>query len=296
MLIDRSLCIPDPSQPALCLTDAKVEISPPTGTHFWGQWFARDTEKENVSVLNGVNLTVPAGAWYMLVGPSGCGKSTLLSVLNNLTPLSSGQALKFGVPVDCWGRKWECCPGTRTGTVFQTPALFDQLTALENVCMGFECREKCTTQEKHDKALLVMEALDVARFALRFPSELSGGQQQRISIARALVGDPDLLLMDEPLSALDEANARIVNRLLLERQQAGTTILMASHRLGECLEACSAKVEMDAGVVTSVDVCNFLPKDSPSSAPRDLPQDLPQTVEMSKSDALKPTRNASVWN
>ncbi|WP_325895268.1 ABC transporter ATP-binding protein [Grimontia sp. NTOU-MAR1] len=273
---------PNLSLPALVLQEAKVDVGSGETSGFFGDWFGQSSSQDSVSVLNGVNLTVPTGAWYMLVGPSGCGKSTLLSVLNNLTPLSGGQVLKFGVPVDCWCRKWECCPGTRTGTVFQTPALFDQLTALENICMGFECREKRCIHEKHQKALLVMEELGIAKFAHRYPPELSGGQQQRVSIARALVGDPDLLLMDEPLSALDEANAQKVNQILLERQQSGTTILMASHRLDGCLEACTARVDMKEGVVTAIQACNHLPS----------------ATENQDAVALNPSmaRNESVWN
>ncbi|WP_407330339.1 ATP-binding cassette domain-containing protein [Enterovibrio sp. 27052020O] len=282
MFSRQSIPVPNLSQPALCIEEAKVSVMSSATPRFFGDWFSNSTTQEAVSVLNGVNLTVPTGAWYMLVGPSGCGKSTLLSVLNNLTPLSGGRALKFGVPVDCWCRKWECCPGTRTGTVFQTPALFDQLTAIENVCMGFECREKSTLHDKQQKALSVMEELDVAQFANRFPTELSGGQQQRVSIARALVGDPDLLLMDEPLSALDDANAQKVNQLLLARQQSGTTILMASHRLDGCLEACTARVDMKGGVITEIQACNHMPS----------------AIQSADAVARQPvtTRNESVWN
>ncbi|SKA56122.1 ABC transporter ATP-binding protein [Enterovibrio nigricans] len=282
MFSRQSLPSPNLSKPALLLQDAKVRIVSGATSGILSGWFSAPAAQESVSVLNGINLSVPTGAWYMLVGPSGCGKSTLLSVLNNLTPLSSGQALKFGVPVDCWCRKWECCPGTRTGTVFQTPALFEQLTALENVCMGFECREKCTLQEKQQKALSVMEELAIAQFANRYPSELSGGQQQRVSIARALAGDPDLLLMDEPLSALDEANVQTVNEILLARQQSGTTILMASHRLDGCLEACTARVDMKDGRVTAISACNHLP-----SATENL-----DAVAFN----LPNTRNERVWN
>nr|WP_269808655.1 ATP-binding cassette domain-containing protein [Enterovibrio nigricans] len=119
MFSRQSLPSPNLSKPALLLQDAKVRIVSGATSGILSGWFSAPAAQESVSVLNGINLSVPTGAWYMLVGPSGCGKSTLLSVLNNLTPLSSGQALKFGVPVDCWCRKWECCPGTRTALFFK---------------------------------------------------------------------------------------------------------------------------------------------------------------------------------
>jgi ABC-type polar amino acid transport system ATPase subunit len=190
------------------------------------------------------------------VGPSGSGKSTLLRAANNLVPLVSGCLLKFGVPVASWCRRLECDEATRTGTVLQTPSLFGHLTVLRNVEMGLDCCGPLWSGDRTNRAMAILDRMGIADLAHRFPHEISGGQQQRSAIARALVGEPRLLLMDEPLSALDAKSAETVCDVLAERRARGTTIVMASHRLTGCIDACSAKVLMASGRVEDVEWCN----------------------------------------
>lgn len=241
--------------PPLQFEDVSVTVSP-TDARRTGFGLLGQRSGACVNLLDHVSITVPRGKWFLLMGPSGCGKSTLLNAINNLVPISGGRALKFGVPISSWCRKWERGEGTRTGTVFQTPSLFHQFTVLENVCFGFECRDYVAPEQKCFAARELLAELRIEDLADRYPNELSGGQQQRVAIARALVTDPDLIIMDEPLSALDDASADVVCNLLVKRQKAGATIIMASHRLEGCIQTCSAKVVMEAGRICELDWCN----------------------------------------
>ena len=239
--------------PALQINDVTVDA--PQGSK-WSRMFQHRGVRKIQNILEGVSLTIPCGSWFLLTGPSGSGKSTLLNVINNLVPINRGEILKFGIPVARWSRSMECTPGMRTGTVFQTPSLFRQFTVLENICIGFECRPKTRREEKIAAAHDVLEELGIDELADRYPDELSGGQQQRVAIGRALVAKPDLVILDEPLSALDDASADRVCRLLSRRQKQGVAFVMASHRIEGCIDVCSAKVSMHAGQIVSVDWCN----------------------------------------
>ncbi len=254
--LDRILPSPRPDAPAP-VSFEDVCVSVVTGAQkrsALGLLPQRNPDRQ--TLLDNVSITVPQGNWFLLMGPSGCGKSTLLNVINNLVPISSGKALKFGVPITNWCRNRERTVGMRTGTVFQTPSLFQQFNALENVCFGFECREHVSSECKLEAAHAVLDELGIGDLTKRYPAELSGGQQQRVAIARALVTDPDLIIMDEPLSALDDASADLVCSQLAKRCEDGATIIMASHRLEGCVDACSAKVKMEHGRICDLDWCN----------------------------------------
>jgi NitT/TauT family transport system ATP-binding protein len=162
----------------------------------------------DLTVLEDVNLTVREGEFLALLGPSGSGKSTLLRMIAGLVPPSSGHVLLDGRTQP---------PGVRPGVamVFQSFALFPWLTVLENVEIGLEARN-ITLEERRGRAIWVIDMIGLDGFEGAYPKELSGGMRQRVGFARALVVEPDLLLLDEAFSALDVLTAENLRRDLLE--------------------------------------------------------------------------------
>jgi len=159
-----------------------------------GQIFRTSTQ--DVEALSDVSLEVKPGRFVVLVGPSGCGKSTLLMMMAGLRPQTSGTILINGTPIDV-------PDPDRVGVVFQEPSLFPWLTAEENVEFPLTLRG-VSRKERRIKAEEALQLVGLDGFGKRHPHELSGGMKQRVSIARGLVQDPPVLLMDEPFAALDE--------------------------------------------------------------------------------------------
>ena len=178
-----------------------------------------------VVALEGLSLRVEQGEFVVLLGPSGCGKSTLLQVVAGLEPPSAGMVRLEGRAVNGWGQG--------RILIFQRPNLFPWLTALENVAFGLRLAGYTPSQRRR----LAREAL--ARLGLEgalhlYPHELSGGMQQRVALARALVLDPAILLMDEPLAALDALlRTRLQRELRLYCR--GRTVLFVTHSIREAL-------------------------------------------------------------
>ncbi|MEP7167220.1 MAG: ATP-binding cassette domain-containing protein, partial [Candidatus Woesebacteria bacterium] len=153
------------------------------------------------SAIRDINLTVPEGQFLNLLGPSGCGKSTLLRIIAGLLPANQGE-IHWDRPV-------------RLGFVFQHFALFPYLTVLENITFGLRMQHVPIEQQQKIVSELLSE-VGLADVAHKYPKELSGGMRQRVGIARALAINPDVLLLDEPFSALDEFTAEKLRALLLE--------------------------------------------------------------------------------
>jgi NitT/TauT family transport system ATP-binding protein len=174
-----------------------------------------------------LDLTIDDGEFVAIVGPSGCGKSTLLRIIAGLIPRSSGALTVFGKPV--------AGPVTDLGIVFQQPILLDWLNVLDNVLFQIDMRGLDKAQYRA-RALDLLSAVGLADFADRRPYELSGGMKQRASIARGLVHEPPLLMMDEPFGALD-ALTREQMRIDLERLWMSTrkTILFITHSIDEAV-------------------------------------------------------------
>jgi NitT/TauT family transport system ATP-binding protein len=147
-----------------------------------------------VVALADVSLHAKRGQFVSIVGPSGCGKSTLLRAISGLLPVQGGTITVNGHAVSG--------PYLRAGLVFQKAALFDWRTALDNVLLQAEIRG-LPPREYRQKAMALLDLVGLRGFEHRYPDELSGGMQQRVAICRALLHDPDLLLMDEPFGALD---------------------------------------------------------------------------------------------
>lgn len=181
-------------------------------------------------VLKNVSFTLEKGKFYTLLGPSGCGKTTILNMIAGFTQASSGEIRLDGKLInDIPAHK------RKVNTVFQDYALFPHMTVFENVAFGLKMKKRPKTEIKER----VLEALALVRlneFANRSISEMSGGQKQRVAIARALVNEPEVLLLDEPLSALDLKLRTDMQYELSELQKRlGITFLFVTHDQEEAL-------------------------------------------------------------
>jgi spermidine/putrescine transport system ATP-binding protein len=192
--------------------------------------------------LAGVDLDVPAGAFATLLGPSGCGKTTLLRLIAGLERPDAGAIALDGEDIT------EAPPqARRVNTVFQSYALFPHLDVGGNVAFGLRARGR-PEPEVARRVADALALLRIAELSQRRISTLSGGQRQRVALARALINEPDVLLLDEPMSALD-AQLRAEVRLELKRLQRrlGTTFILVTHDQDEALMLADHLVVMDAG-------------------------------------------------
>ena len=185
------------------------------------------TRRGETLALNGVDLQIGEGEFVAVVGPSGCGKSTLLRLVSGLTPATSGRVAVFGRAVSG--------PLTEVGIVFQSPVLLEWRTVLGNVLFQAGIRGLGEAAYR-DRAMALLHQVGLADFGDRHPHELSGGMRQRTSIARALLHEPRLLLMDEPFGALD-ALTREQMRIDLEAlwMKNRMTVLFITHRVDEAV-------------------------------------------------------------
>jgi NitT/TauT family transport system ATP-binding protein len=175
-----------------------------------------------LEALAGIDLSVARGEFLSLLGPSGCGKSTLLRIVAGLIPPSAGTCRLL----------LDNAPG-RIGFVFQDPTLMPWSTVLANVLLPFRIARR-TGAEERERALTAVRAVGLAGFEDSYPHQLSGGMRMRVSIARALVTDPDLLLLDEPFAALDEITRLALNDDLLRLwERHRPTILFVTHSVFE---------------------------------------------------------------
>ncbi|MFO1422893.1 MAG: nitrate/sulfonate/bicarbonate ABC transporter ATP-binding protein [Candidatus Competibacteraceae bacterium] len=203
--------------------------------------FASTDHREDIVVLQDIDLNLRPGEIVALLGRSGCGKSTLLRIICGLTPVSNGQVLYRGQPVTR--------PMAGISMVFQTFGLFPWLTVLENVELGLEA-QGVPVAERRKRALAAIDMIGLDGFESAYPKELSGGMRQRVGFARALVVNPDVLLMDEAFSALDAPTSETLRDdlldLWLERQIPTRAILMVSHSIEEVLMIADRVVILDS--------------------------------------------------
>jgi NitT/TauT family transport system ATP-binding protein len=186
------------------------------------------TTGQDVLAVSDISFEVKPGRFVVLVGPSGCGKSSLLMMMAGLRHPTSGTILVSGAPIDN-------PDPDRVGVVFQEPSLFPWLTAEENVEFPLTLRG-VAKKDRRAKAQEALHLVGLDGFDKRHPHELSGGMKQRVSIARGLVQDPPVLLMDEPFAALDEQTRMTMGDELLRIWSAtGKTIIFVTHSLTEAV-------------------------------------------------------------
>ena len=188
------------------------------------------TDEVETHALSEVNLELYKGEYLSIGGPSGCGKSTLLSILGLLDSPTSGQYLLNGVEVsDIDLLERARIRNQEIGFVFQAFNLIGELTVEENVSLPLTYRSNINREERRERAAAALERVDMAHRLKHFPAQLSGGQQQRVAVARALVGEPEILLADEPTGNLDSRNGEAVMALLAELNANGATICTVTH-------------------------------------------------------------------
>ncbi len=179
-----------------------------------------------VTALNGVNLDVEAGSFVSFIGPSGCGKSTLLRLIAGLDKPTEGTLTLDGEEITR--------PSYERGLVFQNPTLFSWLTIYDNI--AFSLKARGIYKENKNLVNEYLELVGLKDFASAYPHQLSGGMAQRASIARALVGHPKVLLLDEPLGALDAfTRMNMQDEILRIRSEKNMTMIMVTHDVDEAI-------------------------------------------------------------
>jgi putative ABC transport system ATP-binding protein len=179
--------------------------------------------------LTGINLKVEKGEFMAVMGPSGCGKSTLLNLLGMIDGATEGNYYFMGRDVTRLQEKEKNNLRKRTiGFIFQNFNLIDELSVWENIELPL-VYQGVKRAERKKRVNQVIEELEISHRKDLFPSQLSGGQQQRVAVARAIVGNPSLLLADEPTGNLDSMHGEVVMNLLSELNKQGMTIVMVTH-------------------------------------------------------------------
>ncbi len=202
------------------LTDPHVQLD--SITKFY------DAQEKQLHALNDVSFGIEQGEFVCIVGPSGCGKSTLLKIMAGLDRPSSGQIRFQGDPL--FG------PHPKISMIFQSFGLFPWRTVLENVEYGLEMR-KVPRNERRGFSRQYLEVVGLAGYEHMYPKQLSGGMKQRVGIARALVVEPEVVLMDEAFSAIDEVTADILREEVAEiHRETEKTFVLVTHNLSEAIE------------------------------------------------------------
>ncbi|WP_019516219.1 ABC transporter ATP-binding protein [Sphingomonas sp. Mn802worker] len=210
------------------------------------------SDEVETTALADINLEVAAGEFVAIMGPSGCGKSTLLNTLGTVDRPTGGRYLFDGRDLAAEDEKTLAQFRARTlGFVFQSFNLIDELTIAENVELGLVYR-KDAAGDRRARVEAAMDRVGISHRARHYPHQLSGGQQRRAAIARAIVGDPKLILADEPTGNLDTENGAQVMGILQSLNAAGATIVMVTHSPSHA-DIVGRRIDMlDGRVVASV--------------------------------------------
>jgi len=183
-----------------------------------------------VTALNGIDLQVYEGEFLVVTGRSGSGKTTLVNMITGLDRSTAGELWVAGAPLHRLGpekaARWR---GRTLGVVFQFFELLPTLTVLQNVMLPMDFAHRYPLHEQRQRALHLLELVEIADHAHKLPSALSGGQQQRAAIARAMANDPPILVADEPTGSLDSGTAKAVIDLFADFTRQGRTALLVTH-------------------------------------------------------------------
>jgi NitT/TauT family transport system ATP-binding protein len=248
------------------MTSAHTDLAGPHGAHlaFAGLKKTYETRDGTVAALDGIDFTVKKGEFVSIVGPSGCGKSTLLKILLGVVPYSGGEVRLAGKPV--------AGPQLGAGMVFQTAALPPWRRILDNVLLPIEVLD-LPRRDYVEKARALLAMVGLQGFERKLPHELSGGMQQRVSICRALIHDPELLLMDEPFGALDALTREVMQTELLRIwAETHKTVVFVTHSIDEAVLLSDRVVILSARPAKVAEVLTIdLPRPR-NSASRSLPR------------------------
>lgn len=202
--------------------------------------------------LRGVSLDVADGEVVVIIGPSGCGKSTLLRTINGLEPINSGRIILDGTDLAAPGVSWPEVR-RRIGMVFQSYELFPHLSVMGNLTLAPGLVAGETRGDASARALKLLERVGLADRVDDYPRQLSGGQRQRVAIVRALMMNPEILLLDEVTASLDPEMVREVLDVVLELARTGMTMLIVTHEMGFARAIADRIVFMDEGRIVEVD-------------------------------------------
>jgi putative ABC transport system ATP-binding protein len=205
-----------------------------------------------VTVLKGLSLDVENGEFISIVGPSGNGKSTLLNMITGIDKPTNGEVLVTGREIhNLSENKLAAWRGEHVGIVFQFFQMLPALSLLQNIILPMDFANKYSRGEKLDRAMHLLEIVNLADQANKLPSMVSGGQQQRAAIARALANDPNLIVADEPTGNLDTRSANDVFDLFIKLVDQGKTLIMVTHnkelsrRVPRVVEIIDGKIARD---------------------------------------------------
>ena len=206
--------------------------------------FSYHTLEGETKALSDISFHVNSGEFLCIVGPSGCGKSTLLSLLSGLLAPERGEILLDGIPV--------AKGSSGIGYMLQRDHLFEWRTIFSNASLGLEVQGKC--DPGHIGRLReLLDAYGLQYFYDARPSELSGGMRQRLGIAQAIMEDPDILLLDEPLNGLDNEGVEEIRKVLLSLKEKGKLIILASHSKEDIQILCDTVFRMDHGKIIATE-------------------------------------------
>ena len=222
--------------------------------------FAKVENDEVTHALNEVSLTMHSGEFISLVGPSGCGKSTILRLVAGLINPTTGKVTVDGKEI--------LEPSPERGMVFQKPTLFPWLTVEDNIAFSLKMQGKLKGNE--DKVRRMLEVIGLESFREDYPGQLSGGMAQRVALVRSLINEPDILLLDEPLGALDAfTRMNMQDEILKIWQEKEQLAIMVTHDVDEAVYMGSRVIVMDANpgrIVADIDIQEKYPRDRSSSA------------------------------
>jgi putative ABC transport system ATP-binding protein len=183
-----------------------------------------------VTALKGIDLQVKRGEFLVVTGKSGSGKTTLVNMIAGLDRSTSGEVWVSGAPLHRYtpdkAAKWR---GQSVGVVFQSFELLPTLTVLQNVMLPMDFAHRYSLREQRQRAMHLLEQVEIAEHTRKLPAALSGGQQQRVAIARAMANDPAILVADEPTGSLDSTTAAAVVDLFAALVEQGRTVLLVTH-------------------------------------------------------------------